>query len=92
MTSGEDNMGSREEKCSSSTFSDDALLLVIATGVITLLRLIREPEVDTFWKKFSFPPNFWVSFPSSGSHFVDCTEEDCGGINFIYWLMIHISE
>ena len=55
-----------------------------ATGVLMWLKPIGESRVDAFWKKFSFPPNIWVCFPSSGPHYVDCTDGDRGGMNSIY--------
>ena len=60
--------------------------------VIMWLKPVGEARVDVFWRKFSFPPNIWVSFPSLGPHFVDRMNEDCGGMNFIYWPEIDTSE
>ena len=84
MVRGEDNVGGRRDKGPSSTSSKDVPSLVDTTRVIMWLRPVREPQVDAFWKKFSFPSNVWVYFSSSGPHFINCTEEDRGGINFIY--------
>ena len=52
--------------------------------VITWLKPIREARGDVFWRNYSFPPNVWVSFPSSRPQFIACTKEDGGGMNFIY--------
>ena len=92
MARGEDNVGSHVDEGLSSTSYRDALSSVDATGVITWLRLVGESRVDTFWKKIFFPPNVRVSFPSLGPRFVNCIKENRGGMNFIYWSEIHISE
>ena len=39
-----------------SSSLEDVPSCVDAIGVITWLRPVREPQVDAFWKKFSFPP------------------------------------
>ena len=91
MATGEGNVGHPANEDLHSK-SEAALSRVDAARVITWLRPIREFRVDAFWKKFSFPPNIRVSFPSSGSHYVDCTDGDRGGMNSIYWMEIDISE
>ena len=45
-----------------------------------------------FGGNFLSLPMSGVSFPSSGPRFVDRMDEDQGGMNFIYWSEIHISE
>ena len=92
MARGEDNVGSRMDKGPSSSSSEDAPSRVDATRVITWLKLVGEPRVNAFWKKISFPPNVQVSFSFSGPRFEDYMKEDQGGMNFIYWPEIHISE
>ena len=91
MDKGEGNVGRHVEEDLPSTSKED-LSRADATRVITWLRPIGESRVDAFWKKFSFPPNVQVSFPSSRPHYVDCMDEDWGGMNSIYWPKIHISE
>ena len=87
MAKGEDDLGSHvdEDLLSSSSRVD-------AAKVITWLRPVRESRGDAFWKKLDFPPNVGVLFSSSGPHFTTCTEEDRGGMNFMYWSKVHISE
>ena len=70
MARGEGNVGRHVDEDLPSTF-EEAFLLVDAIGVITWLRLVGEFRVDGFWKKFSFPLNVWVSFPSLRPHYVD---------------------
>ena len=76
MAKGEDNVESCMDKRTSSTSSENVPSHVDVNEVITWLRPVREARADAFWKKFSFPPNVQVSFPSSGPHFVDRTNED----------------
>ena len=42
-------------------------------GVITWLKLVGEPRVDAFWRKYSFPSQVCIAFPFSGSQFVAYT-------------------
>ena len=57
------------------------------------MKSIGEARVDTFRKRYSFPPpNVQVSFPLSRSRFATCMEEDRGRMNFIYWKEVHISK
>ena len=79
------------EETSSSGFKDVSSR-VDTDGVITWLRPIEEDRADAFWKRYSFPPNVLVAFPSTRLHFVACKDEDRGGMNFMYWLKVHISE
>ena len=83
MAKGEGNVGHRVDEDLPSTY-EEALLRADATGAITWLITIRKSGADAFWKKFSFPPNVQVSFPSSRPHYVDCTYEDQGRMNSIY--------
>ena len=76
MARREDNIGSHRDEGPSSTSSQDVPSCVNAAGIITWLILVGESRADTFWKKFSFPPNVQVSFSFSGPRFADCTEED----------------
>ena len=62
-----------------------------ATRVITWLRPVRESRSNVFWKKFSFPLNVRVSFPFSTPHYVDCTNEDGGGMT-ISWRFIFVRD
>ena len=39
-----------------------------ANKVITWLKHVGNARVDTFWKKYSFPPSVRVSFASSRPH------------------------
>ena len=91
MARGEDNVGCCVDEDLHSK-SKEALLHADATGVITWLRLVGESRAYSFWKKFSFPSNVRVSFPSSRPHYVDCMDKALGGMNSIYWPEIHISE
>ena len=68
MTKEEDNVESCVDESSSSTSYEDVPSLVDANGVITWLRPVGEARENTFWRKFSFPPNVRVSFPFSGLH------------------------
>ena len=77
MARGECNVGHRVDEDLPST-SEEALSRVDITEVITWLRLVGESRASAFWKKFSFPPNVRVSFPSSGTRFVDCKDKDRG--------------
>ena len=92
MARGEDIVESSVGEISSSTLFEDVPSRVNANGVITWLRPVEEARTYAFWRKFSFPPNVRVSFPSTRPHFMDRTDEDRGVMNFIYWLEIHISE
>ena len=92
MIGGEVDPGSYAgEEISSSSFGD-VPSRVDAIGVITWLRLIGEAQADVFWKRYPFLPNVWVLFPSSWPHLVAYTVEDRGGMNFMYWSKVHISE
>ena len=91
MATGEGNVGRPKDEDLPST-SEEALSRADATGVIMWLKPVGESRADAFWKKFSFPPNVRVSFPSLGPHYVDCTDGDRGGMNSICWPEIHISE
>ena len=91
MAREEDIVESCVGEISSSTSFEDVPSRVNANGVITWLRPVGEARTYAFWRKFSFPPNVQVSFPSTGPHFMDCTNEDRGVMNFIYWPKIHIS-
>ena len=92
MVEGKVDLGSYvDEEISSSSF-EDIPSQVDSAGVIKWLRSVGEARANSFWKRYSFPPNVWVSFPSSRPHFADCTEEDREGMNFMYWSKVHISE
>ena len=69
MAKGEDNAGRRVDEDLPSTSAKEVPLCADATRVITWLRLVGESKADAFWKKFPFPPNVWVSFPSLGPQF-----------------------
>ena len=58
MAKGEANVGSREEECPPSTYSEDVPSHVDSIRVITWVRPVGEPRANAFWKKFSFPPMF----------------------------------
>ena len=66
MARREDTIESCVDEISSSTSSEDVPSLVDANGVITWFKLVGEARENAFWRKFSFPPNVRVSFPSSG--------------------------
>ena len=87
MAGGEGNLRSHVDEVLPSSSSEDVPSHVNAVGVIMWLR-----QVDAFWKKFSFPPNIQVLFSSLRPCFTACIEEDRGGMNFMYWLEVHISE
>ena len=76
MAKGKYNVGRRVDEDLTFTYFEEVLSCEDATRVITWLRPVRESRVDAFGKKVSFPPNFRVSFPSTGPHFLDCTNED----------------
>ena len=84
MAREEDNIESCVDESSSSTLFEDVPCRVEVNGVIMWLKPVRETRVDSFWRRFSFPPNVQVSFRSSGPHFLDRMDEDRGGMNFIY--------
>ena len=71
-----------DQETSSSSF-EDVPSCVNAGGFITWLISIREVRADTFWKRYSFPPNVQLSFPLLRPHFVARTKEDQGGMNFM---------
>ena len=56
------------------------------------LGLLKRLRQKHFRGNFLFPSNDLVSFPSPRPHFVDRTYDDRGGMNFIYWSKVHISE
>ena len=74
MAKGEGYLGSNMDEDLPLSFS-----LVNSVRVITWLRPVGESWADTFWKKFSFPPNVKVLFSSSWPRFAACTEKDRGG-------------
>ena len=92
MARGEDIVESSGGEISFSTPFEDVPSRVNANGVIMWLRPIGEARTYAFWRKFSFPPNVRVSFPSTGPHFMDCTNKVRGVMNFIYLPEIHIRE
>ena len=61
-------------------------------GAPSYLNAAGEVWINALWRKYSFPPKVRVSFPPPGPEFVASIEEDRGGMNYMYWLEIHISE
>ena len=92
MARGENSVRSHEEEGMPLTSSKDVPSLADSTRVITWLKPVGEPRADAFWKKFSFLPSVRVPSMSSGPRVMVYTDEDCGELNFIYKLEIHISE
>ena len=92
MARGEYNIRSHVDEGSSSTSYEDVPSRVDAARVIIWLKTIRKSWAYAFWKKFSFPSNVRVYFSSLRPRLTACTKEDKGGMNFIYWLEVHISE
>ena len=45
-----------EEPPLSPPVSEEVLSRANSNGVITWLKPIKEPRVDVFWRKYSFPP------------------------------------
>ena len=72
--------------------SKEVLYYVDPNGVITWPKPIKEPCTDAFWRKYFFPPQIRVAFPSSSSHFVAYTDMVRGQMNFTEWPKIHISK
>ena len=87
MARGKGDLGSNMVENLPSSF-----WLIDAAWAITWLRSVGESRANTFWKKFSFPPNVRALFSSMGPLFATCMEEDRGGMNFMYWSEVHISE
>ena len=81
----------RNQETSSSSF-EGAPSCVDNIGVITWLKPVGEARADALWRKYFLSPNVRVPFPSLGRQFVANTEEDQGGMNFMYWPKVHISE
>ena len=92
MARREDIVESYVGEISSSTSFEDVPSHVNTNGAITWLKPVGEARTYAFGRKFSFPPNVQVYFPSTRPHFMDRTDEDRGVINFIYWSEIQISE
>ena len=67
-----------EESPPSSPLSGEVTSRVDANGVLTRLKPVGDPNADAFWRKYSFPPQVRVSFPSSGPQFTACTDMDRG--------------
>ena len=84
MAKEEDDVGSRVDENPASTLTEEVLSCADATRVIMWLKLVGESKENAFWKKIFFPPNVWVSLSSTRPQFASCTEEDRGGMNFIY--------
>ena len=71
MTHGKHHMGDRvgEESSPSLPLSGEVLSHADANGVLTWLKPVRDPRMDAFWRKYTFPPQVRVSFPSLGPQF-----------------------
>ena len=74
MARGEDSVGIRNGKGLPSTYFKDVPSCVDFTGVKTWLKPVGEPQVEAFWKKFSFPPNVWVLSMFSEPCVMVCTD------------------
>ena len=86
-----DGCASEEPPLSLPAF-EEVLSYVDPNSVITWLKPFGELRANAFWRKYSFPPQVRVAFPSLGSQFAACTDMIRGQMNCIYWPEIHISE